>query len=97
MSETRIYNDILYLNPNIPNNNFEFAPTPLSAGGVGMYIEVTMNNSVIEGTSNEAFQALWGELQFAKQSNIIWGVIYRATEFCGTFFRLMILKLLSFR
>ena len=50
-----------------------------------MYIEVTMNNSVIEGTSNEAFQALWGELQFAKQNNIIWGVIYRATEFCGTF------------
>ena len=67
MSETRIYNDILYLNPNIPNNNFEFAPTPLSTGGVGMYIEVTMNNSVIEGTSNEAFQALWGELQIAKQ------------------------------
>ena len=28
-------------------------------------------------TTNEAFQALWIELQFAKQSNITCGVIYR--------------------
>ena len=36
-----------------------------------------MNYTVIESTSNDAFQALWIELQFAKQSNIICGVIYK--------------------
>ena len=36
-----------------------------------------MNNTVIERTYNEAFQALWIELQFAKQSNIACDVIYR--------------------
>ena len=77
VTETRIYNEILNFNPNIPNYNFEFVPTPLSAGGVGMYIDETMNYTVIERTSNEAFQALWIELQFVKQSNIICGVIYR--------------------
>ena len=35
-TETRIYNDILDFNPNIPDYNFEFVPTPLSAGGVWM-------------------------------------------------------------
>ena len=77
VTETRIYNDILDFNPNISDYNFEFVPTPLSAGGVGMYIDETMNYTVIERTSNEAFQALWIELQFVKQSNIICGVIYR--------------------
>ena len=42
-----------------------------------MYIDETMNYTVIENTSNEAFQALWIEFQFAKQSNIIFGVIYK--------------------
>ena len=42
-----------------------------------MYIDETMNYTVIESTSNGAFQALWIELQFAKQSNIICGVIYK--------------------
>ena len=37
---------------------FEFAPTPLSALGVGVYVDETMNYPVIERTSNEAFQAL---------------------------------------
>ena len=42
-----------------------------------MYIHETINYTVIERTSKEAFQALWIELQFAKQSNIICGVMYR--------------------
>ena len=42
-----------------------------------MHIDETMNYTVIEKTSDEAFQALWIELQFVKQSNIICGVIYR--------------------
>ena len=42
-----------------------------------MYIDETMNYTVIERTSNEEFQALWIELQFVKQSNIIiCGVIH---------------------
>ena len=57
-----------------------FASTSLSAGGVGVYVDGTMNYTiytVIERISNEAFQALWMELQLAKQRNIICGVIYR--------------------
>ena len=42
-----------------------------------MYIDEIMNYTVFERTYNEAFLALSIELQFAKQSNIIRGVIYR--------------------
>ena len=42
-----------------------------------MYIDETMNYTVIERTYNEAFQALWIELQFAKQRNITCDVIYK--------------------
>ena len=42
-----------------------------------MCIDETMIYTVIKRTSNEAFQALWIELQFMKQCNIICGVIYR--------------------
>ena len=48
VSGTRIYNDILDFNPKIPNYNFRFVPTPLSAGGVGMYIDEIMNYTVVE-------------------------------------------------
>ena len=42
-----------------------------------MCIDETMNYTVIERTSNEAFRALLIELQFSKQSNIICCVTYR--------------------
>ena len=42
-----------------------------------MYIDEIMNYTVFERTYNEAFLALSIELQFAKQSNFICGVIYR--------------------
>ena len=42
-----------------------------------MYIDETVNYTVIERTYNEAFQALWIELQFAKQRNITCDVIYK--------------------
>ena len=42
-----------------------------------MYIDETMNYTVIEKTYNDAFQALWIELQFAKQRNITCDVIYK--------------------
>jgi hypothetical protein len=41
ITETRIKNSDIPLdfNMDIPNYNFEFVPTPLNAGGVGMYID----------------------------------------------------------
>ena len=42
-----------------------------------MYIDVNLRYRVIEKTSNEAFQALWIEIEFTKKRNIICGVVYR--------------------
>ena len=42
-----------------------------------MFIYETLNYKVIEKTSNEAFQALWIEMPFAKKKNVICGVTYR--------------------
>ena len=78
VSETRIRNaNIFDFNPSLPNYNFEFVLTPLSAGGVGMYIDYTFNYKVLEKCSNESFQALWIEIILPKNANIICGVIYR--------------------
>lgn len=43
----------------IQNYNFKYVPTPLSAGGVGMYINEKFQYSVIDKCSNGAFQALF--------------------------------------
>ena len=37
----------------------------------------TFNHVVIEKTPEEAFQALWIEIQFKNHANVICGVIYR--------------------
>lgn len=48
VTETRIYNeDIRHLNVTLANYNFEFVPTPLAAGGVGMYVDGTLPYRVI--------------------------------------------------
>jgi hypothetical protein len=39
--------------------SFEFVPTPLAAGGVGMYINNEFSYTVIEKSVNTAYQALW--------------------------------------
>ena len=80
LSETRITNadaNSLTFNPNIPGYNFQYVPTPLSAGGVGMYVEEELNYRIIERTSNESFQALRVELQFPKKTNDICAILYR--------------------
>ena len=64
-------------NPAIPNYNFEYVSPPLSAGGVGMYIDEELKYTVVEKCSNEAFQALWIEVYLPKNRNIICGVVYR--------------------
>ena len=33
--------------------SFEYVPTPLAAGGVGMYVKDCLNNTAIERTSEE--------------------------------------------
>ena len=79
ITETKITNSNLPLDigPSIPNYRFEYVPTPLSAGGVGMYIHNDFNYTVIERTCDEAFQGLWVEIQIAKKSTVFCGNIYR--------------------
>ena len=78
ITETRISNaNSLDYNASIPGYKFEYSPTPLAAGGVGMYIDEDLNYTVIEKASENAFQALWIEIQFPKQANVICGVVYR--------------------
>ena len=63
----------------MPGYEFEFSvPTPLAFGGVGKkkIIDETLHYTILEKTSNEAFQALWIELRFAFIRNIICGIIY---------------------
>ena len=45
----------------LPGYEFEFVPTPLAFGGIGMFIAETLHYTILEKTSNEAFQALWVE------------------------------------
>ena len=42
-----------------------------------MYVDDTLKYTVIERTTNEAFQSLWLEIEFAKQSIVICGVVYK--------------------
>ena len=64
--------------PELPDyHEFESVPTPLSFGGVGMFIHSSLNYKILEKTSNEAFQALWIELCFTQKKNVIVGVVYR--------------------
>lgn len=78
VTETRIRNaNSMDFNPEIPGYTFEYVPTPLSAGGVGMYIDSELRYTVLEKSSNEAFQALWVEIFQTNVANIICGVLYR--------------------
>ena len=78
ITETRINNaNEINFNPNIDGYAFEFVPTPLSAGGVGMYINEELDYTVLEKTSEEAFQALWIEILVPSKKNIICCVLYR--------------------
>ena len=77
ITETKITNSYSGLAPTITGYKFEYAPTPLSFGGVGLFIKESHKFTIIEKTSNEAFQALWIEIHFSQQKNIIIGIIYR--------------------
>ena len=78
ISETKITNSNSDVNiPKEPGYNFEFVPTPLSAGGVGMFIDESLDYKVLEKTSNTAYQALWIQILFSGKKNIVCGIIYR--------------------
>ena len=67
VTEIRIWNsNPTDLNHTITGYNFEYVPTPLSAGGVGMYIDSDFQYTIIEKISNEHFQALWIKKSFNK-------------------------------
>ena len=78
VTETRIYDsDGLDLIPSLPGYCFESVPTPLSAGGVGFYINNKLRYKIISCISNTSFQALWIEILNPKAKNIICGIVYR--------------------
>ena len=78
VSETKITKtSLLDFNPSIAGYEFEYVPTPLAAGGVAMYIKSDLNYTVIEKSSQDAFQALWIEIHLSNRPNIICGIMYR--------------------
>ena len=78
VSETKITKtSLLDFNPSIAGYEFEYVPTPLAAGGVGMYIKSDLSYTVIEKSSEDAFQALWIEIHLSKRPNIICEIMYR--------------------
>ena len=52
----------------LPGYVFYFFPTPLA--GVGLFIHISLNYTVLEKTSNEAFPALWIEISLISNKNI---------------------------
>ena len=78
ISETKIRNsNESKAHPHISGYVFEYVPTPLASGGIGLFVNQSLNYNVLEKTSNEAFQALWVEISFVDHKNIVCGIIYR--------------------
>lgn len=78
VSETKITNaNSEKCTAKIPGYSFEYVPTPLSSGGVGLFIDESLNYRILEKISNEAFQALWAEITFENKKNVICGILYR--------------------
>ena len=46
-------------------------------GGVGMFIDESIDYCILKKTSNKAFQVLWTELSFVNKKNVICGIFYR--------------------
>ena len=63
--------------PKITGYNFEHVPTPLAFGGVGLFIDESLDYVILEKTCTAAFQALWIEICHAEKKNIVCGIIYR--------------------
>ena len=61
----------------LPGYCFESVPTPLSAGGVGLFIDQNCKYRVLERVSNSRYQALWIELHLPNNKKSVCGVTYR--------------------
>ena len=84
--------------PSIPGYVFEYVPTPLASGGVGLFVDQSLHYTVLEKTSNEAFQAIWIEISFVNHKNIVCGIIYRqhnSPEYFQSYFEEVIEKMVS--
>ena len=84
--------------PSIPGYVFEYVPTPLASGGVGLFVDQSLHYTVLEKTSNEAFQAIWIEIPFVNHKNIVCGIIYRqynSPEYFQSYFEEVIEKMVS--
>ena len=78
VSETKITNaNSEICTAKIPGYSFEYVPTPLCSGGVGLFIDESLNYRILEKISNEAYQALWAEITFENKKNVICGILYR--------------------
>ena len=79
VTETKITNSNIPINcsPKIPGYNFEYVPTALASGGVGMFIDEAFSYKLLEKISNQAFQAMWIEIFFESKKNVICGIVYR--------------------
>jgi len=84
--------------PSIPGYVFEYVPTPLASGGVGLFVDQSLHYTVLEKTSNEAFQAIWIEISFVNHKNIVCGIIYRqhnSPDYFQSYFKEVIEKMVS--
>ena len=79
VSETRICDRECGSNfvPELPGYYFESVPTPLSAGGVGLFIDQNCKYRVLERVSNSCFQSLWIEIHLPNNKRSVCGVTYR--------------------
>lgn len=65
----------MHIVPQLPGYAFEFVPTPLSAGGVGLFISETYNCHVVERVASSSFQALWLEFIHNKNTKCVCGIV----------------------
>ena len=61
----------------LPGYYFEFVPTPLSAGGVGLFIDDNVKYRIVERVTNSSYQALWIEFQQSNDKKNVCGIVYR--------------------
>ena len=81
VTETKIANSNLEeFIPSIPGYNCAYVPTPLSAGGVEMFIDASLDYVILAKTSTMAYQALWIEISFTDKRHIVCGIITDTVE-----------------
>ena len=79
VTETRICDHKCSFNfvPELPGYCFESVPTPLSAGGVGLFIDQNRKYCILERVANSWYQTLWIELHLRNNKKSVCGVTYR--------------------